>query len=82
MATRRLPATPILLFNNHYFIKRVYININVRVKRWSRNIQMFKYSGTSLLRSPTVLGKSDLTGEVTLLRGYLHCGIQFGTEPL
>ena len=28
----------------------------------------------SQLRSPTGLGKSDLNG------GYLHCGIQFGTE--
>ena len=29
----------------------------------------FKYIGTSLLRSPTGLGKSDLNGEVTLLQG-------------
>ena len=27
-----------------------------------------KYNGTSLLRSPTGLGKSDLNGEVTLLQ--------------
>ena len=41
-----------------------------------------KYSGSSLLRSPTGLGKSDLNGEVTFFTGvYLHCGIQFGTEP-
>ena len=36
------------------------------------------------LWSPMGLGKSDLNGEVTLLGptgGYLHCGIQFGTEP-
>ena len=43
---------------------------------------LIKYSGTSLLRSPTGLGKSDLNAEVTLITGgYLHCGIQFGTEP-
>ena len=29
------------------------------------------YSGTSLLRSPTGLGKSDLNGEVTLLQGVI-----------
>ena len=39
-----------------------------------------KYSGTSLLRSPMGLGKSDLNGEVTVLQGAkLHCGMQFGT---
>ena len=27
------------------------------------------YSGTSLIRSPTGLGKSDINGEVTLLQG-------------
>ena len=38
------------------------------------------YSGTSLIRSPTGLGKSDLNGEVTVLQGAkLHCGIEFGT---
>ena len=38
------------------------------------------YSGTSLIRSPMGLGKSDLNGEVTVLQGAkLHCGIQFGT---
>ena len=30
------------------------------------------YSGTSLLRSPTGLGKSDLNGEVTLLQGVIR----------
>ena len=45
-----------------------------------RNILIILYSGTSLLRSPTGLGKNDLNGDVTLLQGgYLHCGIQFGT---
>ena len=29
------------------------------------------YSGTSLLRSPTGLGKRDLNGEVTILRGVI-----------
>ena len=29
------------------------------------------YSATSLLRSPTGLGKSDLTGELTLLQGVI-----------
>ena len=33
-----------------------------------------KYSGTSLLRSPTGLGKSDLNGEVTLLQGIICTG--------
>ena len=40
------------------------------------------YSGTSLIRSPAGLGKSDLNGEVTLLQGAnLHCRMQIGTEP-
>ena len=40
------------------------------------------YSGTSLIRSPTGLGNSDLNGDVTVLQGAnLHCRIQFGTEP-
>ena len=30
-----------------------------------------KYSGTSLLRSPTGLGKGDRNGEVTILQGEL-----------
>ena len=30
-----------------------------------------KYSETSLLRSPTGLGKSDLNGEVTFLQGVI-----------
>ena len=32
------------------------------------------YSGTSLLRSPTGLGKSDHNGEVTLLQGVICTG--------
>ena len=40
------------------------------------------YSGISLIRSPTGLGKSDLNGEVTVLQGAnLHGGIHFWTEP-
>ena len=40
------------------------------------------YSGTSLIRLPAGLGKSDLNGEVTFLqRANLHCIMQFGTEP-
>ena len=34
------------------------------------------YNGTSLLRSPTVLGKSDLNGEVTLLQGVI-CTVEY-----
>ena len=38
------------------------------------------YNGTSLIRSPTGLGKSDINGEVTALQGVkLQCEIQFGT---
>ena len=38
------------------------------------------YNGTSLMRSPMGLAKSDLNGEVTVLQGVkLQCGIQFGT---
>ena len=41
----------------------------------------YVHSGTSLIRSPTGLGKSDLDGEVTVLQeAKLHCGIQYGTE--
>ena len=32
--------------------------------------------GTSLLRSPTGLGKSDLNGEVTLLQGVI-CTVEY-----
>ena len=35
-----------------------------------------KYNGTSLLRSPTGLGKSDLNGEVIVLRG-LICTVEY-----
>ena len=39
------------------------------------------YSGTSLLRSPMGLGKSDLNEDVAVLQGAnLYGGIQFGTE--
>ena len=34
------------------------------------------YSGTSLLTSPTGLGKSDLTGELTLLQGVI-CTVEY-----
>ena len=35
-----------------------------------------EYSGTSLLRSPTGLGKSDLNAEVTLLQGVI-CTVEY-----
>ena len=45
------------------------------VRRTKRNIgsghSSVKYSGTSVLMSPTGLGKSDLNGEVTLLQGVI-----------
>ena len=34
------------------------------------------YSGTSLLRSPTGLGKNGLNGEVTLLQGVI-CTVEY-----
>ena len=34
------------------------------------------YSGTSLIRSPMGLGKSDLNGEVTLLQGVI-CPVEY-----
>ena len=34
------------------------------------------YSGTSLLRSPTGLGKSDFNGEVTILQGVI-CTVEY-----
>ena len=37
---------------------------------------VYKYSGTSLLRSPTGLGKSDLNGEVALLQGGI-CTVEY-----
>ena len=52
-----------------YQMSSVYIWIP-----YSRTI--FKYSGTSLLRSPTGLGKSDLYGEVTLLQGVI-CTVEY-----
>ena len=36
----------------------------------------YMYSGTSLLRSPTGLGKSDLNGGVTLLQGVI-CTVEY-----
>ena len=41
-----------------------------------RRVKILKYSGTSLLRSPTGLGKSDLNGEVTLLQGVI-CTVEY-----
>ena len=42
---------------------------------------VYMYNGTSPIRSPMGLGKSDLNGDVTVLQGdKLHCGIQFGTD--
>ena len=38
--------------------------------------EAFIYSETSLLRSPTGLGKSDLNGEVTLLQGVI-CTVEY-----
>ena len=37
---------------------------------------IYRYSGTSLLRSPTGLGKSDLNAEVTLLQGVI-CTVEY-----
>ena len=43
----------------------------------AKSILVFvQYSGTSLLRSPTGLGKSDLNGEVTLLQGVI-CTVEY-----
>ena len=41
-----------------------------------KKIRLTKYSGTSLLRSPTGLDKSDLNGEVTLLQGVI-CTVEY-----
>ena len=37
---------------------------------------VYIYSGTSLLRSPTGRGKSDLNGEVALLQGVI-CTVEY-----
>ena len=49
-----------------------------RKKTYQRRDKYFlcMYSGTSLLRSPTGLGKSDLNGEVTLLQGVI-CTVEY-----
>ena len=39
-------------------------------------LYIYIYSGTSLLRSPTGLGKSDFNGEVTLLQGVI-CIVEY-----
>ena len=55
----------------------------IKLYNWSlvSDNDIVKYSGTSLIRSPMGLGKSDLNGEATVLqRAKLHCGIQFRTE--
>ena len=41
-----------------------------------RTLVTRQYSGTSLLRSPTGLDKSDLNGEVTILQG-VHCTVEY-----
>ena len=43
---------------------------------WAEIKKYCLYSGTSLLRSPTGLGKSDLNGEVTLLQG-VSCTVEY-----
>ena len=52
-------------------LKENYIIDNIKI-----------YSGTSLLRSPTGLDKSNLNGEVTLLQGVI-CTVEYslGLEP-
>ena len=39
--------------------------------KYVNNMNAKMYSGTSLLRSPTGLGKRDLNAEVTLLQGVI-----------
>ena len=64
------------LFHTFYFVFILCLQCN-----WTLRIDHCIYSGTSLMRSPTGLDKSDLNGEVTILQGAkLHCGIQYGTE--
>ena len=46
-----------------------------RMQRYPE-ICVSKYSGTSLIWSPTGLGKSDLNGEVTLLQGVI-CTVEY-----
>ena len=48
-----------------------------RIKH-DRNRKAFKsvFSGTSLLRSPSGLGKSEFNGEVTLLQGVI-CTVEY-----
>ena len=48
---------------------REYYNFNVKCVK-------HMYSGTSLLKSHTGLGKSDLNGEVTLLQGVI-CTVEY-----
>ena len=50
-----------------YCSPNVYIRM-FRIQITSVNVISERYSGTSLLRSPMELGKSDLNGEVTILQ--------------
>ena len=60
-------AQPLLFYKQCkvLFSFHVYLNIGFSV-----------YSGTSLLRSPMGLGKSDHNGEVTLLQGVI-CSVEY-----
>ena len=42
----------------------------------TRVLDRERYSGTSLFRSPTGLGKSDLNGEVTIVQGGI-CTVEY-----
>ena len=56
---------------SHLYVRSLFYGIH----------RVCRYSGTSLIRSPMGLGKSDRNGEVTVLQAAnLHCGIQHGTE--
>ena len=51
-------------------LKSLFFVFNITFLRNYR-IKYYDYSGTSLLRSPTGLVKSDLNGEVPLLKGVI-----------
>ena len=61
---------------NRDVLNRIQRYTKKKKKKKKKKFSESLYSGTSLLRSPTELGKSDLNGEVTLLRGVI-CTVEY-----
>ena len=63
-----------LVLNTYFEEQNVSMHVIFREK--FKTIMFSPYSGTSLLRSTTGLGKSDLNVEVTLFQGVI-CSVEY-----